>query len=163
MNTALSALQPERLTAAGFAPFGIVVEPFAAPGQTGVLPPTGALAINGGTTWRLDLTHNLELDHAGGKPGLAVYSASARQFPMPLQLFERHSAGSQSFLPLTGARFVVVVAAPGPAPDAAALRAFITTRQQGVVLNPGPGTTRCWRCRRAALRWWSATRPRQAA
>ena len=137
MNTAQSALKPEELTAAAFAPFGIVVGPFAAPGQPGALPPAGARAINGGTTWRLDLTHNLELDHAGGKPGLAVYSASARQFPMALEVLERHAAGSQSFLPLTGARFVVVVAAPGPTPAAAALRAFITTGQQGVVLNIG--------------------------
>ena len=60
MNTALSALRPEQLTAAAFAPFGIVVEPFAAPGQPGTLPPEGARVINGGTTWRLDLTHNLD-------------------------------------------------------------------------------------------------------
>lgn len=137
MNTAPSRLQPEPLTAAGFAPFGIVVEPFAPPGQPGVLPPPGARAINGGTTWRLDLAHNLDLGHAGGTPGLAVYSASARRFPMALEVLERHCSGSQGFLPLTGARFVVVVAAPGPAPDAAALRAFITTGQQGVVLSPG--------------------------
>ena len=130
-------LQPQLLTAGGFAPFGTVVEPFAPPGSPDALPPQGARAINSGTTWRLDVVHDLGLNHEGGTPGLAVYSASARQFPIRLEVLERHQLGSQSFLPLTGARFIVVVAAAGPAPGAAELKAFYTTGRQGVVLHRG--------------------------
>jgi ureidoglycolate lyase len=126
-------LSPVPLTATGFAAYGTVVEPFAHAHP----PPPGARAINDGTTWRLDLMADLDLHQGGGTPGLAVYSATARTFPLALQEMERHTQGSQSFLPLTGARFVVVVALPGAAPGASELKAFITNGQQGVVLHPG--------------------------
>jgi ureidoglycolate lyase len=125
-------LHPEPLTSEAFAAFGTVVAPFAH-GQ----PPAGARAINNGTTWRLDLLADLDLHHGGGTPGLAVYSAAARAFPLALQAMERHAHGSQSFLPLGHARFVVVVAAAGPTPDPQDLNAFITDGSQGVVLYPG--------------------------
>lgn len=125
-------VHPEPLTPQAFAAYGTVVAPFAHD-----QPPAGARAINGGTTWRLDLLADLDLHQHGGTPGLAIYSAAARTFPLALEAMERHTQGSQSFLPLGNARFVVVVAAAGVAPGAQDLKAFITDGQQGVVLNPG--------------------------
>ena len=125
-------LHPEPLTPQAFAAYGTVVAPF--PHDQ---PPAGARAINGGTTWRLDLLADLDLHQGGGTPGLAVYSAAARTFPLALEEMERHTQGSQSFLPLGIARFVVVVAPAGAAPNASDLKAFITNGQQGVVLHPG--------------------------
>jgi ureidoglycolate lyase len=125
-------VHPEPLTPQAFAAYGTVVAPFAHD-----QPPAGARAINGGTTWRLDLLADLDLHQHGGTPGLAIYSAAARTFPLALQAMERHTQGSQSFLPLGTARFVVVVAAAGAAPGAHDLKAFITDGQQGVVLHPG--------------------------
>lgn len=130
-------LRPRPLTTEAFAAFGTVVQAFAPPGTPGASPPPGARAINEGTTWRLDLLHDLHLQREGGTPGLAVYSAAARRFPLLLEGLERHLMGSQSFLPLTGARFVVIVAAAGPAPGVEDLKSFVTTGQQGVVLHPG--------------------------
>lgn len=130
-------LQPRPLTAEAFAPFGIVVQAFAPPGTPGASAPPGARLINDGTTWRLDLAQNLDLQREGGTPGLAVYSAAARRFPMTLEILERHQLGSQGFLPLTGARFVLVVAAAGPAPGVEDLAAFSTNGEQGIVLHPG--------------------------
>ncbi|MBC7718806.1 MAG: ureidoglycolate lyase [Chitinophagaceae bacterium] len=125
-------LHPEPLTPKAFAAYGTVVAPFAHE-----QPPAGARAINGGTTWRLDLLADLDLHQGGGTPGLAVYSAIARRFPLALQEMERHTQGSQSFLPLGNARFVVVVAPAGAAPQASDVKAFITNGLQGVVLHPG--------------------------
>ena len=125
-------LHPEPMTPQAFAAYGTVVAPF--PHDQ---PPAGARAINGGTTWRLDLLADLDLHQGGGTPGLAVYSAAARTFPLALEEMERHTQGSQSFLPLGIARFVVVVAPAGAAPNASDLKAFITNGQQGVVLHPG--------------------------
>ena len=125
-------MHPEPLTPQAFAAYGTVVAPFAYN-----KPPAGARAINGGTTWRLDLLADLDLHQGGGTPGLAIYSAAARTFPLALDAMERHTQGSQSFLPLGNARFVVVVAAAGAAPGAHDLKAFITDGQQGVVLHPG--------------------------
>ncbi len=125
-------VHPEPLTPQAFAAYGTVVAPFAHD-----QPPAGARAINGGTTWRLDLLADLDLHQHGGTPGLAIYSATARTFPLALEAMERHTQGSQSFLPLGTARFVVLVAAAGVAPGAHDLKAFITDGQQGVVLHPG--------------------------
>lgn len=130
-------LQPQPLTADLFAPYGCVVDAFAPPGTAQTGPPQGARAINDGTTWRLDIVPNLDLNREGGSPGLAVYSALARQFPLALKVLERHQLGSQSFFPLTGARFVIVVAGPDARPHAGTLQAFLTNGQQGVVLHAG--------------------------
>ena len=125
-------LHPKPLTAQAFAAYGTVVTPF-----DHSQPPAGARAINSGTAWRLDLLADLDLHQRGGTPGLAVYSAAARTFPLALQGVERHTHGSQSFLPLGDACFVVVVAPAGATLAASGLQAFITNGRQGVVLHPG--------------------------
>ena len=123
------AAQP--LTPAAFAPFGQVV---AVDGQAATLPQR---SINSGNARRYDLLADLQLTADGGVPTLALFRAQARQFPLQVVEMERHALGSQTFVPLGTQRFVVVVARPGPAPQAADLHAFITDGRQGVVLAPG--------------------------
>lgn len=130
-------LLPQQLTAGTFAPFGTVVQPLAPPVTPGASAPAGARAINDGTAWRLDLLADLDLQREGGTPGLAVYSAATRTLPMRLHTLECHRLGSQGFLPLTGARFVVVVARAGSAPAVQDLQAFVSDGQQGIVLHAG--------------------------
>lgn len=123
-------LMPQALTDAAFAPFGRVLH---APDSQA---PTEW--INGGTAQRFELLSDALLSGAGGRPVLAISRAAARALPMDLQVMERHALGSQSFAPLGGARrFVVVVAPPGPPPQPADLRAFVTDGRQGVWLAPG--------------------------
>lgn len=115
------------LTTAAFAPFGTVLE----------APEGGGRSINAGTSLRFDLVDDLDLDRAGGRPMVAIYRASPRRFPFAVVELERHLLGSQLFVPLGEARFVLVVAAAGAPPDGSALRAFMTDGRQGVVLAPG--------------------------
>ena len=115
------------LTAAAFDPFGTVVE---APGADG-------RPINAGTSQRHDLVDDLQLSAAGGRPMLAVFRAQARPFPFSATELECHKLGSQTFIPLTGARFVVLVAPPGAHPDCDHLAAFVSNGRQGIVLSPG--------------------------
>lgn len=116
------------LRAEAFARYGTVIGgPPAGPGRW----------INGGTTERFDLVDDLALTAAGGRPVLALFRAQARAFPHGVHALERHTLGSQAFLPLGERRFVLVVAAPGPAPSPADLAAFITNGHQGVCLAPG--------------------------
>ena len=124
-------LHAQPLTPAAFAPFGIVL---AVEGQPDTLPQR---SINGGTTQRFDLLADLQLTTAGGVPTVALFRAQARQFPLPITEMERHAQGCQMFVPLGTQRFVVVVARPGPAPQAQDLHAFVTNGRQGVVLAPG--------------------------
>lgn len=120
-------LVPCALTSDAFAPFGTVLQ---APDGPGV-------RINGGNAQRFDLVGDLQLSAAGGRALLALFRAQARVFPLPVHEMERHALGSQSFVPLGAQRFVIVVAPAGPAPGAAALRAFVTDGLQGITLHPG--------------------------
>lgn len=123
----MQRLLAQPLLAADFAPFGTVI---AADGLAG-------RPINGGTTQRFDVLPDLQLTLGGGRPLLALYRAAARSFPLPLVEFERHARGSQAFVPLAGARFVVVVARADAPLSAESLRAFAVAGTQGVVLAPG--------------------------
>lgn len=133
MNAALApATLPLRpLTAEHFAPFGTVLEGFGDP------PPAAARPINQGSCWRLDLSLPLSLQNANGQAGLAIYQAQAHSFPITVHELERHQLGSQSFIPLEGQRFVVVVAPANALPGPDDVQAFITNGRQGIVLHPG--------------------------
>lgn len=115
------------LMAAAFGPFGVVIEAPAGDGRP----------INAGTSQRHDLIDDLLLSAAGGRPMLAVFSAQARPFPFTATELECHRLGSQSFIPLNGARFVVLVAPPGPQPEPNDIAAFLSNGRQGIVLAPG--------------------------
>jgi len=123
-------LRPQPLSAALFAPFGAVLEGFNT-------PPVQARPINDHSCWRLDLPLNLCFEQEGGQAGLAIYRADARAFPMPVDVLERHVLASQSFIPLEGSRFVLVVAAPNALPGPDDVQAFISNGRQGVTLHPG--------------------------
>ncbi|MGA0612765.1 ureidoglycolate lyase [Caldimonas sp. KR1-144] len=120
-------LVPAPLTPAAFAAYGTVLQ---APGGAG-------RSINGGTARRFDLVADLQLHSHGGHATLAIFSAQARRFPHTVDELERHALASQSFVPLGRRRFVLVVAPPGPAPEAHQLAAFVTNGEQGVTLAPG--------------------------
>ena len=115
------------LSAHAFAPYGEVLCWAGSVGQ----------AINSGTSQRVDLPAGLALWAEQGRPALAVFRAQARAVEGPWHTLERHRLGSQTFLPLTGARCVALVALGGDAPDASTLAAFLVTGQQGITLRPG--------------------------
>ena len=119
-------LRPQPLSASAFAPFGAVLEGFGT-------PPAQARPINDHSCWRLDLPLNLQFEQAGGQAGLAIYRADARRFPLPVDVLERHTLASQSFIPLEGSRFVVVVARPNALPGPDDVQAFISNGRQGVL------------------------------
>ena len=120
MTTTL-AIQP--LNERSFAPYGQVLP---------LLAPAGR-SINAGTTERLDLPGPLDLHRAGGQPVLAVFRAQAQAEVGPWHTLERHRLGSQSFVPLGPARWLVLVARGDHAPDVNTLAAF--------EVGPGVGLT----------------------
>lgn len=112
-------LASQPLTAQNFAPFGEVLEVDGAPDKL----------INQGQCGRY---HDLaQLDFSDGRAGLSLFNSNPRQFPILLDMMERHPDGSQAFIPMTQHPFVVVVAAdvdgvPGQP------HAFVTKPGQGV-------------------------------
>lgn len=117
-------VRTEPLTAAAFAPFGEVLE---AAGEPDML-------INAGLCGR---HHDLaRLDLTDGRAGISLFDAEPRTLPHAVDLLERHPLGSQAFLPMTQAPFLVV-AAPDEGGVPGRPRAFLTAPGQGINLRRG--------------------------
>jgi ureidoglycolate lyase len=115
----MSVINLEPLTVEAFTPFGDVLEISGAPDKI----------INQGLCGR---HHDLAtLDFNDGKAGISLFNAQAREFPIVLDMMERHPDGSQAFIPMTHTAFVVIVA-PDSDGEPGQPRAFLTTAGQGV-------------------------------
>jgi ureidoglycolate lyase len=114
------------LSRESFSPYGEVIE---AAGESAL--------INDGTCERFGATARMDAA-LGGRMALSVFRAAARTPPLALRMLERHPLASQAFMPLGGARFIIVVAPPGDkeiAPDE--IKAFIARDGQGVNIARG--------------------------
>jgi len=120
-------LEVEPLTRASFAEFGEVIE----------VPPEGGALTNAGTARRYDAIATLDLTDGGSRPLLGVFRVRPAAFPLDIERLERHPLASQAFVPLDGRAFLVVVAPPGPLPETARTRAFLTNGRQGVNYRRG--------------------------
>ena len=114
----------EPLTAAAFAPFGDVLDTSGAPDKM----------INQGLCGRYH--DRAALDFDGGRAGISLFDAVPRALPYDLDLVERHPDGSQAFLPMTQAPFLVIVAEDGAA-GPHGFRAFLTRPGQGINFHRG--------------------------
>jgi ureidoglycolate lyase len=112
-------LLAEPLTAASFAPFGAVLE---APSEPGRRYFEEQLVNRRPDAWT-----SLSISR------LAPLTA----LPLCAELFERHEFSSQTFLPLSVSRYLVVVAPAAATPDAALARAFVGRAGQGVSYHAG--------------------------
>lgn len=88
------------LTKSAFAPFGDVIE----------ADPSTMRLINGGTTERFHALASAEVLGEGASVILNIFRGQPRAFPYSVNMMERHPFGSQSFSPLSGRPFLVVVA-----------------------------------------------------
>jgi ureidoglycolate lyase len=72
-----------------------------------------------------------------GQAAMAVFHALAQNPEGPCHMLERHQHGSQTFVPLTGARCRLLVALGQDQPDLRTLQCFDVTGQQGFTLHKG--------------------------
>ncbi|MGZ9812157.1 ureidoglycolate lyase [Pseudoroseicyclus sp. H15] len=120
----MTEVRAEPLTAEAFAPFGDVLE---AAGPHDKL-------INEGLCGRWH--DRARMDFGDGRAGISIFRAEPRSLPYECGLLERHPEGSQAFLPLYEAPFLVIVALDaGDGPGAP--RAFLTAPGQGINLLRG--------------------------
>lgn len=112
----------ETLTADAFADFGNLIE-----AHEGV-----GFAINQGYTWRHHRLATVSMDQPTDDAIISIFRSKSRPTPIAVNMMERHPLGSQAFMPLSAAPFLVVVAKAGPEPKLADLRAFVTNGHQGV-------------------------------
>ena len=113
------------LTKAAFAPFGEVIERDGAERRS----------INEGTTDRL---HALAAVEVGtGRAIVSIFQGRRRSYPLTIAMMERHPLGSQAFVPLQVADWLVVVSDDLGPPDAENLRCFRARGDQGVNYRAG--------------------------
>ncbi|MBO9480663.1 MULTISPECIES: ureidoglycolate lyase [Gammaproteobacteria] len=121
-------LKVEILTREAFEPFGDVLETRDVP-----------LVINQGRCQKYsDLTSVTTDDQ--GYTTIHIYKTAPINHDYQLDLLERHPLGSQTFMPLAGQRFLVVVApdsSDGSTPEWSSIRCFLTNGKQGVTYHPG--------------------------
>ena len=113
-------LSIEPLTKQAFAPFGDVVE------TEGMTP----LSINQGYAERFNGLARIDVAAEGGEVNISRFVASVRPAPIAISLMERHPLGSQMFMPLNGADWLVVVCLDPRVPSS--YRAFAAKGHQGV-------------------------------
>lgn len=113
------------LTPEAFAPYGSVI---ASAGRDG-------REINAGTTLRVDMPEP-DILREDGRPSLSVFRAKPGSLPFEVKMMERHRLGSQTFVPLMGTPFVVLVALGAAAPDMSTLKAFRADGSVGITLAP---------------------------
>lgn len=117
----MGRLTVEPLSAEAFAPFGDVIE----------ANPASMRLINGGTTERFHALATAEALGEGAQVIINIFRGQPRAFPYKVDMVERHPFGSQSFSPLSGRPFLVVVAEDeGGKPGAP--RVFFAAAGQGV-------------------------------
>jgi ureidoglycolate lyase len=114
----------EPLTTEAFHPFGDVLEAAGAPDRL----------INQGLCGRFH--DRARLDFGDGRAGLSVFDATPRSLPYRLEMVERHPEGSQAFVPMAQAPFLVIVA-PDEGGRPGTPRAFLTAPGQGINLLRG--------------------------
>jgi len=117
----------EPLTPRAFAPFGTVIAASAARHQG---------PMNDGTALRFDGIATTEsVDGVGMR--LSLVEAQPQALPVRLRAMERHRRGTQAFMPLGPARFLVVVALPASEDPFGAARFFVAARGEGVQYHCG--------------------------
>ncbi len=114
----------EPLSAEAFAPYGDLMEANGTPDKV----------INQGRCGRYH--DKARLDFSDGRAGISIFKSEKAVLPLTLELVERHPQGSQAFVPMSAAPFLIVVAG-----DADGIptnpRAFVTAPGQAVNFHRG--------------------------
>jgi len=93
--------------------------------------------INNGYARRYDNLGKINTSSKKGKTIVSIFSAKKRQFPMKIDMMEKHPLGSQAFIPMNETYFFALVAPKGNKPNLKKIKSFIIPKQTGINLNPG--------------------------
>ncbi len=95
------------------------------------------LEINNGYAKRYDGIANLNTSKDNGETTISIFSALKRNFPMKIDMMEKHPLGSQAFIPIKETTFLAFVAPSGEKLDLNKVEAFIIPPGIGINYNPG--------------------------
>ena len=121
-------IKPVPITKDNFSQFGDMI-------STSEIKP---IEINNGYAKRYDSIANLNTSKDNGETTISIFSALKRNFPMKIDMMEKHPLGSQAFIPMKETTFLAFVAPNGDKPDLNKIEAFIIP--PGIGINYKPGT-----------------------
>jgi ureidoglycolate lyase len=96
-----------------------------------------SLEINNGYAKRFDDIANINTSQDNGETTISIFSALKREFPMKIDMMEKHPLGSQAFIPMKETTFLAFVAPDGKKPDLKKIESFIVPPGIGINYNPG--------------------------
>ena len=120
-------ITPKNITKENFSKFGDMIT------TDGITP----IKINEGFAERFDGIANLDTSKDNGETTICIFSALKRDFPMKVDMMEKHPLGSQAFIPMKPTTFLVLVAPIGDKPDFSKIESFIVPPGIGVNYNAG--------------------------
>ena len=120
-------IKPIKITRTNFAAYGDLIS------SVDIKP----MDINAGYAKRFDNLANINTSKDGGKTIVSIFSALKRNFPMKIDMMEKHPLGSQAFIPMNETTFLCFVAPPGESPEIDKIQSFIIPPKTGINYKPG--------------------------
>jgi len=120
-------IKPIKVTKDNFSDFGDVIS------SENIKP----ININAGYAKRFDDLANINTLKDEGKTIVSIFSSLKRNFPMEIDMMEKHPLGSQAFMPMINTTFLVFVAPQGDLPEINKIQSFIIPPKKGINYNPG--------------------------
>ena len=120
-------IKPMPITKENFSKYGDVI-------STKDIKP---LEINNGYAKRYDCIANLNTSNDNGETTISIFSALKRNFPMKIDMMEKHPLGSQAFIPMKETTFLAFVAPEEEKLNLNKIEAFIIPPGIGINYNPG--------------------------
>jgi len=120
-------IKPKKITRKNFKKFGDVIS----------TKKIKSININDGYAKRFNNLCRINTSSKKGSTIVSIFSAKKRKFPMNIKMMEKHSLGSQAFIPMEETTFLVFVAPKGKKPNIKKLKSFIIPEQIGINYRPG--------------------------
>ena len=118
-------------------PIPITKENFAKYGDMISTKDINPVQINNGYAKRYDNIASINTNKDNGETTISIFSALKRNFPMKINMMEKHPLGSQAFIPMKETIFLSFVAPNADKPDLDKIEAFIIPPGIGINYNPG--------------------------
>jgi ureidoglycolate lyase len=119
--------KPIKITKQNFANYGDLI-------STNNIKP---IDINNGYAKRFDNLANINTSEDQGKTIVSIFSALKRNFPMKIDMMEKHPLGSQAFIPMKETTFLAFVAPQNNKPEIEKVESFIIPPGIGINYKPG--------------------------
>ncbi len=120
-------IKPVSITKDNFSQFGDVIS----------IKDIKPIEINNGYAKRYDGIANLNTSKDNGETTISIFSALKRNFPMKIDMMEKHPLGSQAFIPMKETTFLAFVAPEEEKLNLNKIEAFIIPPGIGINYNPG--------------------------